>query len=292
MSLHNSQQGLRAAHLTLGYDKRIVARDLSFTVPQGEFTAIIGPNGCGKSTVLRALSRTLRPASGSLTLDGQPFDAYRPKALARRLALLPQDPVAPDTLTVRDLVARGRHPYHSLLRQWMPGDSEIVDQALAATGVAELASQFVSQLSGGQRQRVWLAMVLCQNTEYVLLDEPTSFLDIAHQIELLHLCQDMQRSGRTVVAVLHDLNQAARYATRLVVMNEGAIVAEGTPEQILTAELVREVFSLECEIVPDSQSGSPMVVPLARTVARTEERAVGRASASADHGAARHPVRS
>ena len=264
MSLPDTGSGLRASNLTLGYDKRVVSTGLSFTVPDGEFTAIIGPNGCGKSTLLRALSRTLRPASGTLSLDGRPFDSYRPKELARRLALLPQDPIAPDTLTVRDLVARGRHPYHSLLRQWLPGDSEIIDQAMASTGVSDLADQFVSELSGGQRQRVWLAMVLSQDTEYVLLDEPTSFLDIAHQVELLHLCQDIQASGRTVVAVLHDLNQAARYASRLVVMNEGRIIAEGAPGDILTTALVREVFSLECEIVQDAQSGSPMVIPLAR----------------------------
>lgn len=272
MSLLDTATGLRAIDLTLGYDKRVVSTGLSFTVPTGEFTAIIGPNGCGKSTLLRALSRTLRPSSGTLSLDGRSFDSYRPKELARRLALLPQDPIAPDTLKVRDLVARGRHPYHSMLRQWLPGDSEIVDRALAATGVAELSGQFVSELSGGQRQRVWLAMVLCQETEYVLLDEPTSFLDVAHQIELLHLCQDMRASGRTVVAVLHDLNQAARYATRLVVMSNGAIVAEGTPAEILTVDLVREVFSLESEIVPDAQSGTPMVIPLARGEAGLRDR--------------------
>ena len=283
MSLLTDSPGLRASNLTLGYDKRIISTDLSFTVPEGEFTAIIGPNGCGKSTLLKALSRTLRPASGSLSLDGRPFDAYRPKELARRLALLPQDPIAPDTLRVRDLVARGRHPYHSMLRQWLPGDSAIVEQAMAATGVTEFANSFVAELSGGQRQRVWLAMVLCQDTEYVLLDEPTSFLDIAHQVELLHLCQDMQASGRTVVAVLHDLNQAARYATRLVVMNNGSIVAEGTPEHVLTAELVHDVFSLRCEIVTDAQSGSPMVIPLAR-----REAGLGSGSGSP----ARHPAHS
>lgn len=277
MSHPTSNSGLRASNLTLGYDKRVVSTGLSFTVPDGEFTAIIGPNGCGKSTLLRALSRTLRPTSGTLSLDGRPFDSYRPKELARRLALLPQDPIAPDTLKVRDLVARGRHPYHSLLRQWLPGDSEIIDRAMASTGVFDLTDQFVSELSGGQRQRVWLAMVLSQDTEYVLLDEPTSFLDIAHQIELLHLCQDMQASGRTVVAVLHDLNQAARYASRLVVMDAGSIVAEGKPHDILTAQLVHDVFSLRCEIVTDAQSGSPMVVPLARATAGP---------------AARHPVRS
>lgn len=256
--------GLAVTDVTLGYDGRIVSEGLSFTVPDGELTAIIGPNGCGKSTLLRALSRTIRPIEGLVTLDGGDVRGFRPKEFARRLALLPQDPVAPDTLRVRDLVGRGRHPYHSILRQWLPGDAEVVDAAMASTGVTELAERFVTELSGGQRQRVWLAMVLAQDTDYVLLDEPTSFLDIAHQVDLLHLCQDMRDAGRTVVAVLHDLNQAARYASRLVVMQSGCIVAQGAPADVLTAELVRTVFSLDCEIVADPQSGAPMVVPLSR----------------------------
>lgn len=264
MNQRSGQPGLVATRVTLGYDRRTVSSDLSFTVPRGELTAIIGPNGCGKSTLLRALARTNRPLQGAVTLDGRPVAQFRPKEFARRLALLPQDPVAPDTLRVRDLVSRGRHPHHSVLRQWMPGDAEVVDRAMSATGVAELADRFVSELSGGQRQRVWLAMVIAQDTEYVLLDEPTSFLDIAHQVELLHLCQDMRDAGRTVVAVLHDLNQAARYASQLVVMHEGRIVAQGEPRTVLTAALVSTVFGLEAEIVSDPQTGAPMVVPLAR----------------------------
>lgn len=263
--------GLSAHGLTLAYEGLVVARDLSIEVPTGGLTAIVGPNGCGKSTLLKALSRTLAPRAGRVLLDGHEIGSYRSKEVARRLALLPQAPVAPDSIRVRDLVGRGRHPYHSLLRQWTPEDAGIVDAALSATGVTGLADRPVAELSGGQRQRVWLALVLAQDTRYVLLDEPTTFLDIANQIEILDLCQDLHRSGRTVVAVLHDLNQAARYATHLVVMHEGAVVAQGTPAEVLTAELVQDVFGLACEIVPDPQVGAPMVVPLARAARAARE---------------------
>ncbi|MCS4277024.1 iron complex transport system ATP-binding protein [Mycetocola sp. BIGb0189] len=256
--------GLIARHLRVGYGSREILGDLSVAPPTGAFTAIIGPNGCGKSTLLKSLGRAMTPRAGTVTLDGTDLARMRPKAIARRLALLPQDPIAPDTIRVRDLVARGRHPYHSVLRQWAPGDTEAVDRALEQTGVAHLADRFVSELSGGQRQRAWVALVLAQDTEYVLLDEPTSFLDIAHQIDLLHRCQDMRAAGKTVIAVLHDLNQAARYADHLIVMHEGAIVAEGAPAEVLSAELVREVFALPAEITTDPQSGSPLIVPLAR----------------------------
>jgi iron complex transport system ATP-binding protein len=260
--------GLAARGLTLAYDRLVVARDLDLDVPTGGFTAIVGPNGCGKSTLLKALARTHRPDAGEVLLDGRPIGTYRSKEVARRLAFLPQSPVAPDQVRVRDLVGRGRHPYHSVLRQWRPEDAGIVDAALAATGVADLADRPVADLSGGQRQRVWLALVLAQDTRYVLLDEPTTFLDIANQIDLLDLCQDLHHDGRTVVAVLHDLNQAARYATHLVVMRDGAVVAQGEPAAVITAELVQDVFGLACEIVPDPQVGAPLVVPLARTARR------------------------
>jgi len=257
--LDDDAHGLRIRDARLGYDGRIVSESLSFAVPEGEFTAIIGPNGCGKSTMLKALARTLRPLSGSVALDDAELRALRPKAVARRIAALPQHPVAPESLRVRDLVARGRHPYHSLLRQWLPGDAEIVDGAMAATGVADQADRLLTELSGGQRQRVWIAMVLAQQTDYVLLDEPTSFLDLAHQIELLHLCQDMRADGRTVVAVLHDINQAARYASHLVVMHEGRIIREGAPADVLDAEVVSDVFGIDGVIERDSQTGAPMI---------------------------------
>ncbi len=253
------RRGLRIQDARLGYDGRVVSEDLSFTVPDGEFTAIIGPNGCGKSTLLKSLARTLRPMAGTVTIDGADVRSLRPKAAARRVAALPQHPVAPESLRVRDLVARGRHPYHSLLRQWLPDDAEIVDGAMAATGVTDHADRFLTELSGGQRQRVWIAMVLAQQTDYVLLDEPTSFLDLAHQVELLHLCQDMRADGRTIVAVLHDINQAARYASRLVVMHDGRIVRQGDPHDVLDAQLVREVFGIDGIVERDSQTGSPLI---------------------------------
>lgn len=256
--------GLRIQHARLGYEGRAVSDDLSFTAPEGEFTAIIGPNGCGKSTLLKALARTLRPQMGAVMLDGVNITTLRPKAVARRIAALPQHPVAPEALRVRDLVARGRHPYHSLLRQWLPGDAEIVDAAMAATGVGEHAGRLLTELSGGQRQRVWIAMVLAQQTDYVLLDEPTSFLDLAHQVELLHLCQDMRDDGRTVIAVLHDINQAARYASHLVVMHDGKIVREGAPSEVLDASILAEVFGIDAVIEHDSQSGTPMATVRSR----------------------------
>jgi iron complex transport system ATP-binding protein len=256
--------GLEVRDARLGYDGHVVSDGLTFVVPEGEFTAIIGPNGCGKSTLLKALARTLRPMSGAVLVDGADARGLRPKAVARRVAALPQHPVAPESLRVRDLVARGRHPYHSLLRQWLPGDAEAVDAAMAATGVSAYADRLLTELSGGQRQRVWIAMVLAQGTDYVLLDEPTSFLDLAHQVELLHLCQDMRAQGRTVVAVLHDINQAARYASRLVVMHEGRVVRAGTPADVLDADVLREVFDVDGVVERDSQTGSPMVTVRAR----------------------------
>jgi iron complex transport system ATP-binding protein len=263
------EQGLVADRLTVGYGTTTVLDRLDLALPTGAFTAVVGPNGCGKSTLVRTLARTLRPRGGRVLLDGRPLDEWRPKHLARHLAFLPQDPVVPDGVTVRSLVARGRHPYHSPLRQWAPGDDEAVAAAMAATGVDARPDEPVASLSGGQRQRAWIAMTLAQGTRYVLLDEPTSFLDLAHQIDVLHLCQAMRAEGRTVVAVLHDLNQAARYADHLVVMRDGAVHAQGTPEAVLGgdagAALVDDVFDLACEIAKDPQSGTPMVVPLARS---------------------------
>ncbi|GEK79067.1 ABC transporter ATP-binding protein [Agrococcus baldri] len=268
MSAHQqtapSTTGLVARGLTLAYGDATIASGLDLTIRTGELTAVIGPNGCGKSTLLRALGGALRPAAGVVELDGRDLRSHGGRELGRRIALLPQEPVAPDMITVRDLVARARHPHHTLLRQWLPGDAAIVDAALEATGVAGDADRRVAELSGGQRQRVWLALVIAQQTDHVLLDEPTSFLDIAHQIELLHLAQDLRSEGRTVVAVLHDLNQAARYADWLVVMHGGRIAAQGRPAEVVTEALAAEVFGLDAEIVADPQSGTPMVVPRQR----------------------------
>ncbi|GAA3163908.1 ABC transporter ATP-binding protein [Planomonospora alba] len=259
---------LHGSGLTLSYDDRVIATGLDVAIPDGSFTVIIGPNACGKSTTLRALARMLKPRAGAVHLDGSLITSLPSKEVARRLGLLPQTAVVPEGITVADLVGRGRYPHQRLMRQWSKEDETAVASAMAATGVADLADRCVDELSGGQRQRVWLAMALAQETPILLLDEPTTFLDIAHQIEVLDLCADLHEQGRTLVAVLHDLNQACRYATHLIVMRAGRIVAEGDPAEIVTAELVREVFDLRCEIIADPQSGTPLIVPEARRRAR------------------------
>jgi len=264
---------LAAQNLVLAYNNAVIVDDLTLDLPDGGFTVVIGPNACGKSTLLKALSRTLTPASGSALLDGVPIATIKSKKVARQLAMLPQSPIAPEAITVRDLVGRGRYPHQTLLRQWSHADEVAVQQALVATSIADLADRFVAELSGGQRQRAWIAMVLAQETELLLLDEPTTFLDIAHQFEVLELCSRLHAAGRTLVVVLHDLNQAARYASHLVVMKAGAVVAEGAPEEVLTAELVESVFGLPCVVVADPVTGTPMVVPQAGVTHRLDSAA-------------------
>ena len=260
---------LLAQGVTLGYEGRTVAHDLSVTVPDDSFTVIIGPNACGKSTLLAALARVLTPAAGSVLLDGREIAGYRSKEVARRLGLLPQGQVAPDGITVVDLVSRGRYPHQRLLRQWSEDDERAVVAALEATSTTELAGRPVDELSGGQRQRVWLAMALAQETRILLLDEPTTYLDIAHQVDVLDLCAHLRADrGYTLVAVLHDLNQACRYATHLVALKEGRIVAEGEPSAVITADLVRDVFGLDCRVITDPESGTPLVIPKHRPGAR------------------------
>jgi iron complex transport system ATP-binding protein len=257
---------LRAEGLELAYDQRVVARELGLQIPDGSFTVIVGPNACGKTTLLRALARLLKPRRGGVYLDGALITSRPSKEVARELGLLPQSATAPDGITAADLVARGRYPHQRLLRQWSPDDARAVDAAMAATRVDDLADRIVDELSGGQRQRVWLAMALAQETPILLLDEPTTFLDIAHQVEVLDLCAELHAGGRTLVAVLHDLNHACRYATHLVAMRDGAIVAQGDPAETVSAELVEEVFGLPCRVIDDPESGTPLVVPLARRV--------------------------
>lgn len=258
-------QRLRTEVATIGYYKRVVSENLSVQIPDESFTMIVGPNACGKSTLLRGLSRLLKPSSGEVILDGADIHSYKAKDVARHLGLLPQTAIAPDGIRVADLVARGRYPYQKLIRQWTDADEHAVAKAMAATRVTDLSARLVDELSGGQRQRVWVAMALAQQTDILLLDEPTTFLDITHQIELLELFTDLHHTGRTLVAVLHDLNHAARYGTHLIAMRDGAVIAEGAPEQIVTAELVEEVFGLKCIVVPDPVSGTPSVVPLGRS---------------------------
>lgn len=261
---------LRADRLRLGYRNRVISDELTVDIPDGTFTVIIGPNACGKSTLLRALSRLLAPESGAVLLDGKEIGSYPAKEVARRIGLLPQTSTAPEGIRVADLVARGRYPHQSLIRQWSRRDEEAVAAAMAATGVSELSGRLVDELSGGQRQRVWIAMVLAQETPIVLLDEPTTFLDIAHQIQLLDLCRELNReTGRTIVAVLHDLNHAFRYADHLVAMRDGAVVAAGAPREIVTAGLVQKVFDLGCRVIDDPETGTPLVVPLAEQAVRT-----------------------
>jgi iron complex transport system ATP-binding protein len=257
---------LAAEGVRLGYGDRTIVEDLDLEVLHGTVTAVIGPNGCGKSTLLRALGRLLKPSKGHVLLDGRRIDSMPTREVATVLGLLPQAPTAPEGLTVGDLVARGRHPHQAWYRQWSGDDEEAVAEALSWTGIADLAERPVDELSGGQRQRAWISMALAQGTELLLLDEPTTFLDLSHQVEVLELVDRLHRErGRTVVMVLHDLNLAARYADRLVAMKEGRIVAQGAPADVITEPLLREVFALDAKVVADPVAGTPMVVPIGTT---------------------------
>lgn len=257
--------GLRAAGLTLRYDERVVSEGLDVEIPNGGLTVIVGPNACGKSTLLRALARLMAPSKGTVLLDGTDIATVKSRVLAQRIGLLPQSSIAPDGITVAELVARGRYPHQSVWRQWSASDEAAVDEAIDVTALTELAGRQVDELSGGQRQRVWIALALAQQTPLLLLDEPTTFLDIAHQIELMELLTDLHLAGRTLVAVLHDLNQAARYATHLIAMKDGRVIASGDPREVITVELVEECFGLSCHIVTDTRSGAPVVIPTGRT---------------------------
>ncbi|MEV4876832.1 ABC transporter ATP-binding protein [Streptomyces cyaneofuscatus] len=261
---------LAARGVTVGYGGRAVIDDLDVAIPSGVVTTIIGPNGCGKSTLLRTLTRLLKPAAGTVVLDGEDIAGLRTRDVAKKLGLLPQAPVAPEGLTVGDLVARGRHPHQSWLRQWSSDDADVVERALAMTGVADLADRPVDSLSGGQRQRVWISMTLAQGTDLLLLDEPTTYLDLAHAIDVLDLVDDLHESGCTVVMVLHDLNLATRYSDNLIVMRAGSILAQGHPRDVITAELLHEAFGLQAKVIDDPVGDRPLIVPIGRTHVRLE----------------------
>jgi iron complex transport system ATP-binding protein len=260
-----TSHSLTAEDLTLGYGDRVVVESLDLLVPPGEITVIVGANACGKSTLLRSLSRLLSPREGRVVLDGREVHRMPAKELARTLGLLPQSPVAPEGITVLDLVGRGRHPHQGLFSRWRHEDDVAVAAALEATRTTGLADRAVDELSGGQRQRVWIAMALAQQTDLLLLDEPTTFLDASHQIEVLDLLTDLNRTrGTTIVMVLHDLNLAARYADHLVALAGGRLHASGTPAEVLTEATVRAVFDLDSRIIEDPVSGRPLVLPIGR----------------------------
>nr|WP_249138743.1 ABC transporter ATP-binding protein [Phycicoccus avicenniae] len=256
---------MRTDAVRLGYGDRVVVDGVSLDVPTGRTTAVVGPNGCGKSTLLRGLGRLLRPVGGSVLLDGDEIGTLSTREVARRVGLLPQQPVVPEGVTVLELVERGRHPHHGLFRTWGRADEEAVAAALERTDLVHLAGVPVDSLSGGQRQRVWLALVLAQQTPVLLLDEPTSFLDVAHQLDVLDLVRGLSEdAGSTVVMVLHDLGMAARYADHLVAMRDGAIVAEGPPGEVVTPAVVEEVFGVSASVLTDPDTGTPVVVPRRR----------------------------
>jgi iron complex transport system ATP-binding protein len=260
---------LHTERLTLAYDGVAVVRELDLEIPPGRITAVVGANACGKSTLLRGLARLMRPRGGAVLLDGEAIAKLPTRKVARRIGLLPQTPTAPQGLTVEDLVARGRYPHQRFLQQWSAEDQERVEWALEATGVGGLRDRSLDELSGGQRQRAWISMALAQDTEILLLDEPTTYLDLAHQLEVLDLLAELnEHDGRTIVLVLHDLNEACRYADWLVAMAGGAIHAQGPPGEVVDAAMVEAVYGVEAEVVPHPVAGTPLCLPLGRS-ART-----------------------
>lgn len=256
---------LEASRLTLAYEQREVVHDLSLEIPAGKITTIVGANACGKSTLLRGLARLLQPQSGAVLLDGEAVHKLPTKDVARRMGLLPQSPVAPDGLTVEDLVGRGRYPHQGFFNRWSSADQLVVDAALESTDMTDLRERPVDELSGGQRQRAWIAMSLAQDTPIMLLDEPTTYLDLAHQIEVLDLLSELnENDGRTIVMVLHDVNQAARYSDHVVAIHEGRVHSQGQPAEIVTERMLLEVFGLAAKVVRDPTSGGPLCLPLGR----------------------------
>ena len=261
----NMQKALETKSLTLSYGETIIINELNLEIPKGKITIFIGSNGCGKSTLLRSLARLLKPTSGDIFLDDKAIQNMQTKQIARQMAILPQGPQAPEGLTVLQLVKQGRYPYQTWLKQWSEKDEEMVQKALAATGMTEFAERDVHALSGGQRQRAWIAMTLAQDTDIILLDEPTTYLDMTHQIEVLDLLFELNETEqRTIVMVLHDLNLACRYADNIVAIQDKQIYAQGKPEEIVDCKLVRDVFRMDCQITTDPLFGTPLCIPQGR----------------------------
>ena len=255
----------QAERITSGYDNKTILHDISVAVPSNQISIIIGANGCGKSTLLKTMARLLKPSSGQVTLDGIPIHKIPPKQLARLLGLLPQSPIVPEGITVADLVGRGRFPHQTFLRGWTKKDYEAVAEAMEIMKITELADRHIDELSGGQRQRVWIAMALAQQTDILLLDEPTTYLDITYQVEILDMLTDLNKKyGTTIVMVLHDINLSARYADHIFALHEGKLVREGTPEEVITTSLIKEIFGLDCKVIRDPISDSPSVIPIGR----------------------------
>lgn len=260
-----STQVLKADGVIAGYEKKVIINGIDIEIPKNKISVIIGANACGKSTLLKTLARLIKPTSGKVLLDNKKISTIPPKQLAKQLGLLPQSPVVPEGITVSDLVSRGRFPYQTFLKGMGKKDYEAVEEALDIMGILDLADRSVDELSGGQRQRVWIAMALAQDTDILLLDEPTTFLDITHQVEILDLLTDLNRKkGTTIVMVLHDINLSARYADHIFAIQKGNLIASGTPEEVITEELVKEVFELDSLVVKDPVSGTPFIVPKGR----------------------------
>lgn len=256
---------LRAENLSLSYDTTPIIHSLDLETPSGRITALIGPNGCGKSTLLRGLARLLKPKVGSVLLNGLAIQTIPTKQLAKELGILPQAPTAPEGVTVRELVAQGRYPHQDWFQQWSHADEDALQNALALTTLTSLADRAVDTLSGGQRQRAWIAMALAQQTDILLLDEPTTYLDLAHQLEVLELLVKLNQEGKTIIMVLHDLNHAAHYADHLIVLADGRMIAQGTAYEVITEQIVRDVFGVESQVMPHPVTGKPLCLPLRRT---------------------------
>ncbi|KIL42671.1 ABC transporter ATP-binding protein [Jeotgalibacillus soli] len=271
---------LKTQSLTLSYGDSIIIEELNLTIPKGEISVLIGGNGCGKSTLLRSMARLLKPQSGSVQLNGKEISRYSTRKVAQELAILPQSPTAPEGLTVLQLVKQGRYPYQGFMHQWSKEDEECVQNALKATGMEELQDRFVDELSGGQRQRAWIAMTLAQDTDIILLDEPTTYLDMTHQIEILDLLFDLnENENRTIVMVLHDLNLACRYAHNLIAVKDRKVYQQGKPEEVISCDMVRHVFDMNCQVTTDPLFGTPLCIPHGRGRCIVQEASVSVAAA-------------